>query len=125
MKEEYTESYEPQQMQQKMQDIQQNQLVTEKHFQMQKKQALKTLLQAEQLIQQTASAADSQSLMSAQQQIQQAAQQVNQMQGLAVTQSTPAVQQQLEQVQQQIKQASQTLSLIQSLNNANNSFKKG
>ncbi|MED1470879.1 hypothetical protein [Bacillus salipaludis] len=47
------------------------------------------------------------------------------MQGIAVTQSTTATQQQLEQVQQQIEQASQTLGLIDSLNQGNNSFKKG
>lgn len=118
-------SFEQQQMEQKQQDFLQSQGIIEMQFEEQKKQVLQTLLQAEQTVQQTESALNSQSLKLAQQQLQQVTQQLNQMQGLAVTQTTTASKQQLEQVRQQIMQASQTLSLIESLNNANNSFKKG
>lgn len=59
------------------------------------------------------------------QKLQRAVQLINQMQGIAVTEASTTTQQQLEQVRQQIEQAAQTLQLIASLNNTNQSFKKG
>lgn len=112
-------------MQMQEQDAQINQSELEQQFQTQKKQAMQVMQQAEQTIRQGATANDLHSLQQAQQQLQQATQQINHMQGIAVTQSSTVSQQQLEQALQQIEQAAQTLQLVESLNNGNNSFKKG
>lgn len=119
------ESFKQQQMKMQQQQLTENQSQIEIQFDTKKKLALEAMQEAVQTIQQIVGTADIQSLQQASQRLQQAIQQLNYMQGITITQSKGAEQQQLEQVQQQIEQAAQTLQLIQSLNEGNNSFKKG